>query len=64
MAFDQPTNLPQNTFDNVVMGFFWLDLLLNFFQEYRDPDTYKDVRELKLIARNYVLRQVSTWLIL
>ena len=40
----------------MVEAFFWLDLALNFIQEYKDPETYQNVRDIKRIARKYVFR--------
>jgi hypothetical protein len=39
-----------------VEGFFWLDLVFSFFKEFKDPETYENVRDLKRIARRYALR--------
>ena len=52
MAFSSPSNLPQRIIDFVVEGFFWLDLVLNFFQEYKDPETYENVRSHKKIGKH------------
>ena len=56
VAFDSPSNLGQQVFDFIVEGFFWLDFTLNFFCEYKDPETYANIRDLKLIAKRYVFR--------
>ena len=45
----------QIVIDQVVEAFFWIDLVLSFLQEYRDPDTLKPVRSLKMIAKRYIL---------
>lgn len=37
-------------------GFFWVDIILHFFQAYKDQDTYKIIKSHKKIAYNYVLR--------
>lgn len=42
--------------DQIIEGFFWLDLMLSFLQEYRDQDTYKVVRSFRLIAKRYIFR--------
>ena len=52
VAFSSPSNLPQRIIDFVVEGFFWLDLVLNFFQEYKDPETYENVRSHKKIGKH------------
>jgi len=49
-AFSQTDNVYWLSFDLVVEVFFWLDLMLNFFQSYRHPDTYDDVTDIKKIA--------------
>ena len=51
-----PTDTIQINFDTVVEGFFYLDLILNFFVEFKDPDSYENVRELKRIAGRYVFK--------
>ena len=40
--------------DSVLEYFFWLDLILNFLQSYKHPDTNNIVIDLKQIAKNYV----------
>ena len=56
MAFDQPSNIGQQSFDYIVEGFFWADLVLNFLKEYKDPETYETVRDIKRIAKRYIFR--------
>lgn len=56
VAFGQASNTPQVSFDWAVEGFFWLDLIFNFLQEYRDPETYEIVRSFKLIAKRYMFK--------
>jgi len=41
-------------FDSIVEASFIVDLLLNFIQSYKDPETFQTIVDLKLIARNYV----------
>jgi len=43
-------------FDTVVEASFILDLLLNFIQSYKHPETYENIMDLKMIARNYVFK--------
>lgn len=45
--------------DNIVNGFFAIDILLTFFVAYLDPQTYLLVDDHKKIAWKYV----STWFI-
>lgn len=33
---------------------FLIDILLNFIQAYQNPETQKDVKNLKDIAKNYI----------
>ena len=54
-SFEDKKGTVQFNFDIVVEFFFLTDILLNFLQEYRDPDTYTMVRSLKKIAFKYVL---------
>jgi hypothetical protein len=49
-----PNNRIQNIIDNVVTGFFFLDLLLNFFVEYQNTETFQTVRDHKKIAKRYI----------
>lgn len=56
VAFDSPKNTPQITFDWMVEGFFFTDLIFNFFQEYKDPETYENVRNHKKIAKRYIFK--------
>lgn len=37
----------------IIEGFFWLDLLLNFFTGYKDPDTLRHVFDYSLILKKY-----------
>lgn len=56
VAFDSPKNIPQIVFDWIVEGFFICDLVFNFFQEYKDPETYENVRNHKKIAKRYIFK--------
>ena len=40
VTFSSPTNIFQVSIDNAVEVFFGLDLIVNFFQEYKDLETY------------------------
>lgn len=53
-AFTTTNNFVLNTMDQIVEGFFWLDLILNFLQSYKHPETYEIVKDLKSIAQNYI----------
>ncbi|XP_021764526.1 potassium channel AKT1-like [Chenopodium quinoa] len=50
---DKPTT-PISIADNIVNGFFGLDIILTFFVAYLDKTTYMFVDDRKLIARKYV----------
>lgn len=54
-AFTPTDNEIQIVFDLVVEGFFWTDLILNFLQSYKHPETYETITDLKQIAQNYIL---------
>ena len=41
-------------FNPLVEFFFWLDLGLNFIQSYVDPESYEQVMNHKLIAKQYI----------
>lgn len=43
-------------FDIVVDCIFGLDILLNFVQSYKHPETYENITDLKSIAKNYTLK--------
>ena len=42
--------------DNLVEAIFLLDMILNFFQSFKNPTTFENVMDLKLIAKNYVFK--------
>ncbi|GFQ05777.1 potassium channel akt1 [Phtheirospermum japonicum] len=54
---DKPAG-PLSITDNVVNGFFFIDIILTFFVAYLDTSTYLFVDNPKLIARKYA----TTWL--
>jgi hypothetical protein len=54
VAFGMPSNNAQMYFDWVVFGFFFMDLILNFFVEYNDLETFQTIRDHKKIAKRYV----------
>lgn len=49
-SFSTTDDFVINIIDNIVEGFFWLDLVLNFLQSYKHPETYEIVKDLKKIA--------------
>jgi len=55
-AFSSPTNKIIIFFDDCVEIAFGLDLLLNFLYSYENPETLDTIIELKMIARNYVVK--------
>jgi hypothetical protein len=56
VAFASPSNITHIVFDWLVEGFFLCDLVFNFFQEYKDPESYENVRNHKKIAKFYILK--------
>ena len=56
VAFKNPDDPTLNAIDGVVEFMFWLDLLLNFIQSYKHPESLVIVTDLKSIARNYVFK--------
>lgn len=56
VSFHQTTNKYRIVFDNVIDCCFGLDILLNFLQSYKHPETYENVNDLKRIAKNYVFK--------
>ena len=47
VAFSAPTNIIHIIFDWWVEVCFFSDLIFNFFQEYKDPETYENIRSHK-----------------
>jgi potassium channel len=56
VAFSSPRDITHLAFDWIVEFFFVCDLVFNFFQEYKDPETYENIREHKKIALRYMFR--------
>lgn len=56
VAFTNPTNIVHLVFDWIVEFFFVSDLVFNFFQEYKDPETFENIRNHKKIAMRYMFR--------
>ena len=50
VAFSKPTNKIHIIWDEIVEYHFYLDIVLSFFCEYRDPDTNIQERNFKKIA--------------
>lgn len=53
-AFESTDDAVMIAVDNVIEVFFWLDLILNFLQSYKHPETFVIIKDLKMIAKNYV----------
>ena len=53
-AFGNPTTMDSKIVEWVTECLFSLDLLFCFLQEYNDTETYRTVREVKTIAKNYL----------
>ena len=56
VAFTAPTNLYHIIFDWSVEVCFFSDLVFNFFQEYKDPETYENIKSHKKIAMKYIFK--------
>jgi hypothetical protein len=54
-AFEEPST-QQETIDLAIESFFWIDIILHFFEEYRDSKTHETVSDLRWIAYHYVLK--------
>ena len=59
VAFTKPDDVILLYWDNFVEINFWVDILLSFFCEFKDPETNLTERGLKQIALNYL----SGWFI-
>lgn len=53
-AFGIPTTLQFIIIDNVIEGFFWLDIVFNFCEEYMDDETFNYVSDFMSIAKHYL----------
>lgn len=56
VSFHQTTNKYRIIFDILIDCCFGIDILLNFIQSYKDPETYEHVNDLKRIAKNYIFK--------
>jgi ADP-heptose:LPS heptosyltransferase len=36
---------------------FWIEIVLNFFTAYKDPENFESVYQLKKIAQNYIVNE-------
>ena len=54
VAFETPTDKYHKAWDLFVEIFFYVDIILNFFSEIKDPDTNQNITDLKEIAKSYV----------
>ena len=53
-AFGNPENKYQIILDYSIEVLFAMDLIFNFFQEYKDEETYTIVSDVKKIAKHYL----------
>jgi hypothetical protein len=53
VAFTTPTNSIHKAWDFFVEIFFYADIFLNFFSEFKDPDTKQTISDFKEIAKKY-----------
>ena len=42
--------------DTIIEIIFCIDLILNFLQSFKHPETYENITDLKEIAHNYIFR--------
>ena len=54
VAFVTPTNPVHKSWDFIVEIFFYADIILNFFSEYKDPDKNETISDFKEIAKAYL----------
>ena len=54
VAFNKPTNKLQLLWDDIVEYHFYVDIILSFFCEFKNPDTNLIERGFKKIAINYL----------
>ena len=54
LAFSMPTSSTYFVWYYTVECFFYSDLILNFFQEFKDPDTLMPVNDMRKIAIHYM----------
>lgn len=59
-AFTPPDNKIINIFDWVVEGVFYIDIILSFFQAYRDEDTMLIVMKFNHTYKHYI----GTWFVI
>ena len=53
-AFGFPTKKSSVVLNNLVEVVFWIEILLNFFQWYKDEVEYKPVKDVRKIAYRYL----------
>ena len=54
VAFSLPSTLGQIIWEQMVEIFFCIDIILRFFHEYRDPESFEYVNDFRKIAKNYI----------
>jgi len=54
VAFTKPSNRFHILWDDIVEYHFYIDIILSFFCEFKDPETNCSERGLKKIAINYL----------
>ena len=59
-AFTPPTSFAMVTWNWIVEGFFYFDLIFSFFHAYHDPDHNMIVKDFRSIAKHYL----SGWFII
>ena len=56
VCFNVSTALGLDIFTRIVESSFFIDIIMNFLTEYRDPETYETVRSIPKIAKRYVFK--------
>ena len=51
---DPPEGSASQVVDHIVEAAFFIDIILSFFQEYRDPQNFEYIKEFQLIAKHYL----------
>jgi len=57
---DPPEGSAFQVVDHIVEAAFLIDIILNFFQEYRDPQNFEYIKDFRLIAKHYL----KSWFII
>ncbi len=56
ISFSDTNNPILINFDIFAQCAFWLDIILNFIQSFKHPETFEEITDLKQIAHNYIFK--------